>query len=441
MLDLPMDGRTLLRTPRKPQEQCPVTPLAPGHYCHFGLADGLLRLLRPVENPPALIPLSFNIDGLPLSKSSKMQLWPIQCLAHDCGDETPFLVGAFAGKSKPDSSNEFLRPFVSELRTLVSEGLIFNGKVLHVIMAYAIVEFLHHEEVEVVPLSWIDDRKCAWPDHAKGDRIVSLVRKAAPPDSSWKQFDNAVKGLFGAYELARRKLDKSQYTSELSSDGEPPQKRRYPTHLRQKCHTGKMCHRCPMIFLKVIVCWHEGEARLSDRRDSVDEDFKQHVIRLLNILHFTQQQHGDMLNKLCEVLPSQAIITKPLLISEPFTSVDDLLKFNEKLDKENFALLVRELVQLGGKNSNVAAKRMLAYVLSDQLATKFSWVGRKNKLNFSALKMSNAIIAAAAEFLQGSMANIEDSIKSWLRHAPERLFGSQRRKKSASSADPSEDGN
>ncbi|XP_077505802.1 uncharacterized protein LOC144115334 [Amblyomma americanum] len=359
MSDLPMDGHTLLRTPRKPQEQCPVTPLAPGHYCYFGLADGLLRLLRLVENPPALIPLSFNIDGLPLSKSSKMQLWPIQCLAHDCGDETPFLVGAFAGKSKPDSSVEFLRPFVSELRTLLSEGLIFNGRVLHVIMAYAIVEFLHHEQEEVVPLSWIDDRQCAWPDHAKGDRIVSLVRKAAPPDSSWKRFDIALKGLFGAYKLGRRKLDKSQYTSELSSDGEPPHKRtRRPpqawsedevsdtptTKVPYRENVPSVPHDFPQGDFQELVRigdkdlfdkGHEGEARLSDRRDSVDEDFKQHVIRLLNILRFTQQQHGDMLNKLCEVLPSQAIITKPLLISEPFTSVDDLLKFNEKLDKEN----------------------------------------------------------------------------------------------------------
>ncbi|KAK8758705.1 hypothetical protein V5799_003663, partial [Amblyomma americanum] len=218
-------------------------------------------------------------------------------------------------------------------------------------MAYAIVEFLHHEQVEVVPSSWIDDRQCAWPDHAKGDRIVSLVRKAAPPDSSWKRFDIAVKGLFGAYELARRKLDKSQYTSELSSDGEPPQKRtRRPpqawsedevsdtptTKVPYRENVPSVPHDFPQGLPFSVPCTINQGATESA---TPNENFKQHVIRLLNILRFTQQQHGDMLNKLCEVLPSQAIITKPLLISEPFTSVDDLLKFNEKLDKENFALL------------------------------------------------------------------------------------------------------
>ncbi|XP_075534572.1 uncharacterized protein LOC142568577 [Dermacentor variabilis] len=61
-----------------------------------------------------------------------MQLWPIQCIAHACGNGTPFLVGAFAGLSKPASSREFLRPFVVELQELISEGVAVDGSVAQV---------------------------------------------------------------------------------------------------------------------------------------------------------------------------------------------------------------------------------------------------------------------------------------------------------------------
>ncbi|KAM7295664.1 uncharacterized protein ISCGN_025161 [Ixodes scapularis] len=75
-----------------------------------------------------------------------------------------------------------------------------------------------------------------------------MVKIAVPPDASWKRFAVAMKGLFGmdniimwygarkltlrmlvlsaTYEQARRKLERSQYTSELSSDSESPQRKR-----------------------------------------------------------------------------------------------------------------------------------------------------------------------------------------------------------------------
>lgn len=53
--------------------------------------------------------LQINIDGLPLSKSSKNQLWPI--LGKIVGPQNqfiePFLIGAFHGNSKPSSVAQF----------------------------------------------------------------------------------------------------------------------------------------------------------------------------------------------------------------------------------------------------------------------------------------------------------------------------------------------
>lgn len=52
---------------------------------------------------------------------------------------------------------------------------------------------------------------------------------------------------------------------------------------------------------------------------------------------------------------------------------------------------VHELKQLGGKTASKATKRMLTYLLTDELAAQFSWIGRKGKLNFSVLKTATAI--------------------------------------------------
>lgn len=71
--------------------------------------------------------LAFNIDGLPLAKSSNLQLWPIQCLIVNFKRQVPFLVGAFAGSSKPESANDFLLPFVTELKGLLSGGITVRG--------------------------------------------------------------------------------------------------------------------------------------------------------------------------------------------------------------------------------------------------------------------------------------------------------------------------
>nr|XP_050038403.2 uncharacterized protein LOC126535639 [Dermacentor andersoni] len=223
---LPEDGRTLMQTPRKNLDEFPICALAPGMYCHFGLAVGLQRSLSHVEKLPAVIPLLFNIDGLPLSKSSNMQLWPIQCLPRGCGNVPPFVVGAFAGQSKPSSCNDFLRPFVRELQTLLVQGVNINGDTVQVRMAYVIAEFVEDKQVEVVPVTWVEGDKCAWLDNLKGNRVTSLVKKSVPPDTFWKCYSVAVKWVFATYEQARAKLNDSQYTSDLGTGSEMSQGKR-----------------------------------------------------------------------------------------------------------------------------------------------------------------------------------------------------------------------
>lgn len=127
---LPKDGRTLLGTPRN----VPITTIQGGDYYHFGIVKGVLSRLACLCVPSTMttINIQFNIDGLPLFKSSKLQFWPILgCLTCDY-TKSPFVVGIFCGLSKPVSVFEYLAQFVKDLQNVLCNGIIYNGKQFNV---------------------------------------------------------------------------------------------------------------------------------------------------------------------------------------------------------------------------------------------------------------------------------------------------------------------
>lgn len=350
-------------------------------------------------------------------------------------------------------------------------------------MTYAIVEFLGEQQVEVVPTRWIDDAYCVWPDHVKGDRAVIMVKKNVAPDASWARFQVSVKGLFATYEQARKKLNRSEMTSDLGSDADAPLRKRVRRRPQQwsdseeaavlDLPTPQLVQNLPRLPDNFPRGSSSGQAssaaasnalgghqysqdtvsadldvtgdvdslasscsgtdysslsgngpeggKMHGHRDPQDAAFRQNVLRLLNVIRFTLQQHGDMLNQLCEVIPQRAIVTCAPMVERPFTALDDLRAFDECLDKDKAGVLVQELIKLGGKDSRTAARRMLGYLLDDKLASLFSWFGRKGKMSFSTLKIAAAVTVAAHSITNEDKAKVEDAIRAWLRHAPERM--------------------
>lgn len=69
---LPSDSRTLLKTPRT----VPIIDMCGGKYWHGGLRKHIETLFSGIKQNIG-INLSFNVDGLPLFKSSKICFWPI----------------------------------------------------------------------------------------------------------------------------------------------------------------------------------------------------------------------------------------------------------------------------------------------------------------------------------------------------------------------------
>jgi hypothetical protein len=116
---LPCDSRTLLKTPR----QTVTKVVSPGKYCHFGLEKSLQTILADENSFPNKLELFLNFDGLPISKSSGSQLWPILCYISNHPIKEVFAIGAFHGNNKPKNVNDYLFDLVSELKVLLKEGI------------------------------------------------------------------------------------------------------------------------------------------------------------------------------------------------------------------------------------------------------------------------------------------------------------------------------
>ncbi|XP_076313124.1 uncharacterized protein LOC143226245 [Tachypleus tridentatus] len=122
---LPKDPRTLLKT----STSITVKPIAGGLYHHFGISKGINQMLYPESIPGVKkLLLQINIDGLPLFKSSKLQFWPILGMLDHKGLKQPFLIGLFAGNSKPQNLDEYMKDFVEEMKYLERVGLNFGDR-------------------------------------------------------------------------------------------------------------------------------------------------------------------------------------------------------------------------------------------------------------------------------------------------------------------------
>ncbi|CAI6370279.1 unnamed protein product [Macrosiphum euphorbiae] len=133
-LKVPKTAKTFLQTPKVNSHK--VSIVHPGSYIHLGVEFMLTKILAPhifcLENKIP-IKLSVNIDGLPLTSSSKSSFWPILISFANVPIllKTVVPVGIYHGKfTKPSSSHEFLNPFITEMKEIINNGLCINNILL-----------------------------------------------------------------------------------------------------------------------------------------------------------------------------------------------------------------------------------------------------------------------------------------------------------------------
>lgn len=120
---LPNDARTLLHTPRTVQ----LRNVLPGKYFHFGLEASVKYLLDKIETIEFdTIEIFVNVDGIPLSKSSGSQFYPILCSLY-INPKVVSVIGIYHGFEKPHDSNDLLLDFISEAKLFMESGFKFKN--------------------------------------------------------------------------------------------------------------------------------------------------------------------------------------------------------------------------------------------------------------------------------------------------------------------------
>ncbi|KAF0751039.1 Uncharacterized protein FWK35_00012794 [Aphis craccivora] len=87
-----------------------------------GLENGIIRHL-PNNFIPQKIKLIIGIDGLPISKSTSTQFWPILVYLRP-NSNLVFSVGLYCGTDKHSDSNEYLKYLLNEDQHLITNGPI-----------------------------------------------------------------------------------------------------------------------------------------------------------------------------------------------------------------------------------------------------------------------------------------------------------------------------
>lgn len=136
----PVDPRSLLQTQRNVE----LENVGGGQFYHFGLEKGILGIINATKGKQVSfkkIEISLGIDGLPISKSSNLQFWPILCkLNGNLWGGNVFIVSLFCGNQKPKSIEEFLNPLANELNSLKQNGIEVYGKNLKFVLKAIIAD-------------------------------------------------------------------------------------------------------------------------------------------------------------------------------------------------------------------------------------------------------------------------------------------------------------
>lgn len=67
------------------------------------------------------------MDGLPIYKNNTREVWPLLVRIINAKDSKPFAVSIYLGDGKPSSAENYLRPFVEELKPLLHDGITIDG--------------------------------------------------------------------------------------------------------------------------------------------------------------------------------------------------------------------------------------------------------------------------------------------------------------------------
>ncbi|KAF5277497.1 hypothetical protein FQR65_LT03834 [Abscondita terminalis] len=148
----------------------------------------------------------------------------------------------------------------------------------------------------------------------------------------------------------------------------------------------------------------------------------------LSVLMQIREQNSKILDLLNKKITGSFIDTsdfelpKNLPVQLPISTNHELLLLEQYLlIKENLQSMQNYLQTIGGKDTTAKTNRILKMLIRDALAQEYSFFGKRNKKPFYLMGMKHLVVRSVkATSKDASDKQIEDCIKAWLKHAPQR---------------------
>ncbi|XP_074030139.1 uncharacterized protein isoform X2 [Leptinotarsa decemlineata] len=123
-----------------------------------------------------------------------------------------------------------------------------------------------------------------------------------------------------------------------------------------------------------------------------------------------------------------------LLQKMPLSSQEQLIEFDTELKNDlTFSEICSSLSVVGGRDGFDTVRRLLSKLISHDLALNMNWSGRNQKLSLkeyeNTLKMIVAVVRKNPVAREMTAVEVDGAIKVWLRSAPDRKGGRERRRK------------
>ncbi|XP_063220044.1 uncharacterized protein LOC134529655 [Bacillus rossius redtenbacheri] len=345
-------------------------------------------------------------------------------------------------------------------------------------MTFSIIEF--EDGLQVVPTKWLcdDGTRCKWPSYVNPNKVIKSVTSLEEPKEDWHV--HQVIRNFGAadsYEKAIQKMRGCERFSDVESDNDIMSKRKkrqtrakkilessssetdfdesqsllshFPAapHFTKPLATSTQlsCKEKPqgkkiavatmqvqssdVLPLENSVTVPTQELRavsgtsLSGTENQIDKEFHKLILRKLNHLIYKVDSLEEKLMSLGDrnkvVVTDEEVCIQKLFPLKTFEEVDhceSLLKDATFCDK-----LILSLKVIGGNHLQGSVTNLLKRMLTNQLATEYSWLGAKGKKNFRKLELSH-VVMRVVRFHYPSATETEVSIiiSNWLKHAKKR---------------------
>ncbi|KAK4886178.1 hypothetical protein RN001_002449 [Aquatica leii] len=287
-------------------------------------------------------------------------------------------------------------------------------------MDFVGVQFSQDSGLAVVHEKWLTPRKTEvyWPPCKQQHDYDKLLKCEDEPKDHWQLF--SISKLYfesDNFEVARKKITKLEFTSDIQSD--------------EDCSLLKRKRTAPLRFSHGSSTEDEdvNPKKSSNLKrpprinlDSLDSEIPTSVNNepLVTLSRKSQNDSGALVPR---SLPEKFPVSFPLRNNSHVEKLENYIALKDNLDS-----LAVFLSSLGGRDVNNRVNVILRYVFDDRLASTYNFCGkRSNKTAIKDLHLRKAIFDSIKRVsTQTTEKEIDSTIKNWLKHAPERVKLSQR---------------